>query len=303
MPVTHTPVLVEETLAATVVNTGGSYLDATFGTGGHTRAILQQLDGDARLLAMDRDPEAVDCARELAEEDSRVTYAKGCFSDIKQVAQDHDFPQFDGILMDLGVSSAQLANSDRGFSFQSDGPLDMRMDPSAGMTAAEWLNTASFVELVSVFKRYGEERNARPIARAIANARPVQSTSQLVDVVQGGSRTVDRRKHVATRIFQAVRIRINDEINELRKGLRSAFELMAMNSRLAVITFHSLEHREVRRQFTEWTTKSVPHRMPVRGTNEGPLKTVVKGKRASRTEIESNIRARSAMLQVVERVR
>ncbi|MCY4142477.1 MAG: 16S rRNA (cytosine(1402)-N(4))-methyltransferase RsmH [Gammaproteobacteria bacterium] len=303
MPVTHTPVLVEETLAATVVNTGGSYLDATFGTGGHTRAILQQLDDDARVLAMDRDPEAVDCARELAEEDSRVTHAKGCFSDIKQVAQDHDFPQFDGILMDLGVSSAQLANSDRGFSFQSDGPLDMRMDPSAGMTAAEWLNTASFVELVSVFKRYGEERNARPIARAIANARPVQSTSQLVDVIQGGSRTVDRRKHVATRIFQAVRIRINDEINELRKGLRSAFELMAMNSRLAVITFHSLEHREVRRQFTEWTTKSVPHRMPVRGTNEGPLKTVVKGKRASRTEIESNIRARSAMLQVVERVR
>ncbi len=303
MPVTHTPVLVEETLAATVVNTGGSYLDATFGTGGHTRAILGQLDENARILAMDRDPEAVAYAHALAEEDSRVTYSKGCFSDIKQVAQTHQFSQFDGILMDLGVSSVQLANSERGFSFQDDGPLDMRMDPSAGVTAGEWLNSAPFVELISVFKRYGEERNARPIARAIANARPIQSTLQLVELIHGGSRTVDRRKHVATRIFQAIRIRVNDEINELRKGLRNAFELMALNSRLAVITFHSLEHREVRRQFSDWTSRSIPHRMPVRGTNEGPLKTIVKGRRASRSEIESNIRARSAMLQVVERVR
>lgn len=303
MPVTHTPVLVEETLAATVVNTGGSFLDATFGTGGHTRAILQRLEDNARVLAMDRDPDAIECARELAEDDNRVTCAKGSFGDIKQIAQDCEFSHFDGILMDLGVSSRQLDDAERGFSFQKDGPLDMRMDTTGGQTAAEWLNTAPVVELVNVFKRYGEERNARPIARAITRARPLKTTLELVDVIHSSSRTVDNRKHVATRIFQAVRIRVNDEINELRKGLRNAFELMAMNSRLAVITFHSLEHQEVRRHFTDWTRKSIPHRMPVRGTNEGPLKVVVKGRRASRLEVENNNRARSAMLQVVERVR
>ena len=303
MPVAHTPVLVEETITATAFKPDGVYLDATFGSGGHTRALLAQLDDDAQVLATDRDPQAVECARLLSDEDGRVISAQANFSDLKQIAMENEFTNFDGILMDIGVSSSQLESAERGFSFLRDGPLDMRMDPNSGLTAAEWLNSAPFVELVNTFKRYGEERNARSIARAIVDARPVHTTLQLVDVISSASRTVDRRKHVATRVFQAIRIRVNDEINELRKGLRNAFDLMAMNARLAVITFHSLEHQEVRRQFGSWTKGPVPHRVPVRGANEGPLRIVVKGRRPSRLEVEQNSRARSAMLQVVERVR
>lgn len=303
MPVTHTPVLVEETIAALVVNRAGNYLDATFGGGGHTRSLLEHLDAEARVVVADRDPSAIEAAKSLSVEDERVTVVHGRFSDAKKFAHKNEIQEFDGILMDLGLSSIQLDDAERGFSFLRDGPLDMRMDPSSGFTASEWLNRVSVGELTSAFKRYGEERNSRSIAQAIVAARPLETTFQLVDVVSRASRKVDSRKHVATRVFQAVRIHINDEINELRKGLRQAFDLLAINARLAVISFHSFEHQVVRRQFSEWSKDPVPRRAPVRGKHTGPFRVVVRERRPSRAEIESNIRARSAKLQVVERVR
>lgn len=303
MPVTHTPVLVEETIAALVVNRGGTYFDATFGGGGHARSLLEHLDAEARVLVADRDPSAIEGAISLAVEDDRVTVVRGRFSDAKKLAHENEIQEFDGILMDLGLSSIQLDDAERGFSFLRDGPLDMRMDPTSGFTASEWLNRVSVGELTSVFKRYGEERNSRSIALSIVKARPLETTFQLVDVISRASRKVDSRKHVATRVFQSIRIHINDEINELRKGLRQVFDLLAINARLAVISFHSFEHQVVRRQFSEWTKDPVPRRAPVRGKHTGPFKVVVRERRPTRAEIESNVRARSAKLQVVERVR
>lgn len=303
MTLTHTPVLVDETMTALVVNTGGSFLDATFGGGGHTRALLERLSTEARVLALDRDPIAVELAASLVLEDDRLKAMHGCFGEAKRLALENEFQEFDGILMDLGLSSMQLDEAERGFSFQRDGALDMRMDPTSGFTASEWLNKVSVGELASVFKRYGEERNSRSIAQAIVRARPLETTSQLVDVISRASRKIDSRKHVATRVFQAIRVHVNDEINELRKGLRQAFDLLAINARLAVISFHSLEHQVVRRQFSEWSKDPIPRRVPVRGKSTGPFKIVVREKRPSRSEIEINQRARSAMLQVVERVR
>ncbi|MCY3884861.1 MAG: 16S rRNA (cytosine(1402)-N(4))-methyltransferase RsmH [Gammaproteobacteria bacterium] len=303
MPVTHTPVLVEETVEALVVKPNGTFFDATFGGGGHTRCLLDKLDAKAQLLVADRDPSAIEGAKSLALEDERVKVVHGRFSDAKKLAHENEFQVFDGILMDLGLSSTQLDEAERGFSFLRDGPLDMRMDPTAGFTASEWLNRVSVGELTTVFKRYGEERNSRPIAQAIVAARPLETTFQLVDVISRASRKVDSRKHVATRVFQAIRIHINDEINELRKGLRQVFDLLGVNARLAVISFHSFEHQVVRRQFSEWSKDPIPRRAPVRGKHTGPFKVVVRERRPSRAEIESNIRARSAKLQVVERVR
>lgn len=303
MPLTHIPVLVDETMAALVVNSDGSFLDATFGGGGHTRALLERLSTKGRLLAMDRDPSAVEFAASVALEDDRLKVARGCFSDAKRLARENEFLEFNGILMDLGLSSIQLEEAERGFSFLREGTLDMRMDPTSGFTASEWLNKVSVGELASVFKRYGEERNSRSIAHAIVGARPLETTSQLVDVITRSSRRIDSRKHVATRVFQAIRIHVNDEINELRKGLRQAFDLLALNARLAVISFHSFEHQVVRRQFSEWSKDSIPHKVPVRGKATGPFKVVVRERRPSRSEVESNPRSRSAMLQVVERVR
>lgn len=303
MPTTHTPVLVDQTVAALVVNRDGSFLDATYGGGGHTRALLDRLGAKARILALDRDPAAIERADELVLEDDRLIAARGCFSDAKRLAQENGFEEFDGILMDLGLSSMQLEEADRGFSFLRDGTLDMRMDPTSGFTASEWLNKVSVGELAAVFKRYGEERNSRSIAHAIVGARPLETTLQLVDVISRSSRRIDDRKHVATRVFQAIRIHVNDEINELRKGLRQAFDLLALNARLAVISFHSVEHQVVRRQFSEWSKDQIPHKVPVRGKSTGPFKIAVRERRPSRSEVESNPRARSAMLQVVERVR
>ena len=303
MPTTHTPVLVDQTVAALVVNRDGSFLDATYGGGGHTRALLDRLGAKARILALDRDPAAIERADELVLEDDRLIAARGCFSDAKRLAQENGFEEFDGILMDLGLSSMQLEEAERGFSFLRDGTLDMRMDPTSGFTASEWLNKVSVGELAAVFKRYGEERNSRSIAHAVVSARPLETTLQLVDVVSRSSRRIDDRKHVATRVFQAIRIHVNDEINELRKGLRQAFDLLALNARLAVISFHSAEHQVVRRQFSEWSKDQIPHKVPVRGKSTGPFKIAVRERRPSRSEVESNPRARSAMLQVVERVR
>lgn len=299
----HVPVLVHEVLLALVVKPNGTYLDATFGGGGHTRAILEQLSGSGRVFAIDRDPEAVKRGQSLAEEDPRVVVEQASFDQISDVSRKHGFEQFDGILFDIGVSSDQLENGRRGFSFQTKGPLDMRMDQTTGTSAAEWLNRSSQKAIIGVLRKYGDERNAKAIANAVVGARPVTQTQELVEIVDRVCTTRDTRKHVATRTFQALRIHVNDELNQLRLGLRNAFELIGLAGRIAVISFHSLEHRTVRRQFSQWMDSQIPPRIPVRGAGKGPMKIIEKGLSPKRREIESNPRARSALLQVIERVR
>lgn len=299
----HVPVLVREVLSTLVVRPNGNYLDATFGGGGHTRAILEQLDEQARVLVIDRDPDAVQRAELLAQEDQRVSALHARFDQIVDASQRHQIESFDGILFDLGLSSDQLEDGRRGFSFLKNSPLDMRMDPTDGTTAADWLNSASVNAITLVLKKYGDERNARAIAAAIVRARPFSKTQELVTTIDRACRARDTKKHVATRTFQAIRVHINDELTQLRQGLRGAFDLVGRDGRIAVISFHSLEHRLVRRQFSQWSDPQVPARLPVRGKSIAPMKILEKGVSPKRQELESNPRARSALLQVIERVR
>ncbi|MCY3540974.1 MAG: 16S rRNA (cytosine(1402)-N(4))-methyltransferase RsmH [Gammaproteobacteria bacterium] len=298
----HVPVLVREVQSLLVVRPDGNYLDATFGGGGHTRAILENIGESARLLAIDRDPDAVERGKQLTAEDSRVEAVHASFDQIADVSRRNGFEQFDGILFDVGLSSDQLEDGHRGFSFQKNGPLDMRMDPTEGKPASEWLNTASAQAIATVLRKFGDERNARAIANAIVRARPLSETQELVEVIGRAGKTPETNKHVATRTFQAIRIHVNDELSQLRQGLRNAFELIGHGGRIAVISFHSLEHRTVRRQFSQWVDSSIPARMPIRGSSKGPMKFVERGLTPKRQETESNPRARSAMLQVIERV-
>ena len=299
----HVPVLVREVLSTLVIRPDGNYLDATFGGGGHTRAILEQLGDGARLLALDRDPEAVERGKSLAEGDSRLFVAHATFDQITEVSHRNDFKLFDGILFDIGLSSDQLADGQRGFSFQQNGPLDMRMDPTVGESAAGWLNSTSEQSIATTLRKFGDERNAKSIAREIVRARPLGRTQELVEVINRACKTRDSNKHVATRTFQAIRIHVNDELTQLRHGLRNSFELIDRHGRIAVVSFHSVEHRTVRRQFSQWVDSPIPARIPVSGSNTGPMKIVEKGIKPKRHEIENNPRARSAMLQVIERVR
>ena len=300
--VPHIPVLLEETVAAFAVNRDGRYADATYGAGGHSRHLLKQLGGGARLLVLDRDDEAVADARALAADDARVVARHGPFSHIDQIASDAGLLPLDGVLMDIGVSSRQLDTAERGFSFLRDGPLDMRMDRKQGVTAAQWLNSADEVELAEVFRRYGEEAHAARIARAVTARRPLERTEDLVAAVGAGRPGAHDGTHPATRVFQAVRIHVNEELAELDAGLDAAFASLAPSGRLAVITFHSLEHRMVRQRFRGWTRgEPLPRRLPTRDPPRLSARMVVRRARPSETEVAANPRARSAMLQVVEK--
>ncbi len=279
------------------------FVDATFGRGGHSRALLGQLSPDARLITIDRDLEAVAVARELASEDPRVTACHGRFSDISRILADLGLASVHGVILDLGVSSPQLNEARRGFSFRTDGPLDMRMDQSSELTAAKWLNEAEESEIGAVLKILGEERHARRIAKAIVLARPLSTTRELAEVV---SRAQPRRtpgKHDSTRTFQAVRMHINDELEELEQGLSAAFSCLTIAGRLAVISFHSLEDRMVKRFIRKLTqAPSLPRRLPLRGSEIiVPGRKVAGPMRATAFETRDNPRARSAMLRVVER--
>jgi 16S rRNA (cytosine1402-N4)-methyltransferase len=300
----HAPVLVDAVVDALAVAPTGTYVDATFGRGGHTRALLARLSIDARVVVIDRDPEAVVLAVLRADEDSRVLVAPGRFSEIDSVVRGRGLENVIGVLMDLGVSSPQLDDPARGFSFRFEAPLDMRMDRD-GPTAAEWLDAASEKELEIVFRDYGEERYARRIARAIVRRRQtaaILSTTDLVEVIEGAQPKPDRHKHAATRVFQAVRIKINDELEEIRRGIAAAFELLAPGGRLAVISFHSIEDRIVKRTFTDWVKgPAVPRRLPIRGEVAGVAKWIVRSRRADTEEVAANPRARSALLRVVEK--
>jgi len=306
--VEHTPVLLPQVLAALNVRASGVYLDATYGRGGHAGAIVEKLVADGRLLCLDRDPVAVAEARARFAADSRVSVFLAPFSALAACA-DHIAPglKFDGILFDLGVSSPQLDDPSRGFSFMQDGPLDMRMSKGVGPTAADIVNGASEAELIRIFREFGEERFAPRIARAIIADRaskPFERTLQLAEMISRVARTRERHKHPATRVFQALRIHVNGELDELEAALNAAFERLVPQGRLAVISFHSLEDRLVKQFMRRHaSTDPVYAGLPFVPAHAAPkLRLVGKAIQADSEETARNPRARSARLRVAERL-
>jgi 16S rRNA (cytosine1402-N4)-methyltransferase len=282
----------------------GTYVDATFGRGGHTTSLLAKLGADSRVVVIDRDLSAIDAANAMAVTEPRLMVCHGKFSQLTNLLSNVGVVQVQGVLMDLGVSSPQLDDPKRGFSFRRSGPLDMRMDTSASLTAADWLNTAPEQEISTVLREYGEERHARRISAAIVVARPMSDTLELARVVADAQPRSTPGKHDATRVFQAVRIRVNDELAELEQGLEQAFAALTIGGRLAVISFHSLEDRVVKRYFRRLTRPpQMPRGIPVRASDVPAAAQAVAGPvKAGVAEVARNPRARSALLGVVERV-
>jgi len=295
----------QELVDAVLGDVAGSYIDATFGRGGHARALLERLGPQARLLVLDRDAEAIAEAQRLAAVDERVSFAHARFAEIARVARAQEFSVVDGVMFDVGVSSPQLDQAVRGFSFRREGPLDMRMDNTSGQTAEDWVNSASRNDMARVFREFGEERNAYRIAIAIERARPVATTTQLAEIVESAQSRPDRHKHAATRVFQAIRIFINDELGELQGGLDASWDLLRVGGCLAVISFHSLEDRIVKRAFKKLAKPStLPRRLPIQADQEEPAKAkVLPLQRARDTEVIANPRARSAVLRRAVRLR
>ena len=298
----HVPVLLAETLEGLRVVEDGIYLDGTYGRGGHARAVLAMLGPHGRLLVMDRDPEAIaDAERELGR-DPRVAIRHAAFAGLAD--WEETAGGLDGVLFDLGVSSPQLDEPARGFSFQADGPLDMRMDPTRGVSAADWLAEAGEAEIADVLWRLGEERMSRRIARAIVAARgtaPLTTTRQLADLVAKTIGHRERNKHPATRTFQALRIHVNDELGQLEQGLEAATLRLKPGGRLAVISFHSLEDRAVKQFIRGEEAPRVRRGLPQPEAAPSPLVAVGKAIFASDAEVAANPRARSAVLRVAER--
>jgi len=302
----HIPVLLHEALTALCIQHDGVYLDCTFGRGGHSRAILAELGASGRLIGFDRDPSAVAVARNLAQEDPRFEIVHTAFSELETALDSLAVSRVHGILMDLGVSSPQLDEAERGFSFQANGPLDMRMDPSTGESAADWIARADADEIAHVLWVFGEERFSRRIARAIVEAReltPIVTTTQLSQIVTSAQPKKDQNKHPATRSFQGIRLYINGELTEVEQGLEAAMNRLEVGGRLAVISFHSLEDRLVKRALRDASRppKGDP-RMPLPDSVAQPkLKLVGKAIKASPDELRLNPRARSAVLRIAER--
>ncbi|GBG15357.1 16S rRNA (cytosine1402-N4)-methyltransferase [Novimethylophilus kurashikiensis] len=302
----HIPVLLEETVAALDIKPDGVYVDGTFGRGGHSRAILERLGPQGRLIALDRDAAAIAAANAIG--DPRFTAVRSAFSQIGEAVRGLGINQIDGALLDIGVSSPQIDEADRGFSFRFDGPLDMRMDQSRGQTAAEFLATASEQQIREVIKEYGEERFAKQIARTIVAARtggqPLGTTRQLAALVAGAIPKAEPGQDPATRTFQALRIFLNQELEELSLALPQCADLLAPGGRLAVISFHSLEDRIVKRFIrSQQDRDNLPSNFPVRAADLPPPRLVAVGKavHASDEELSVNPRARSAVLRVAER--
>jgi 16S rRNA (cytosine1402-N4)-methyltransferase len=307
--VPHVPVLKDEVLQFLAIRADGLYVDGTFGRGGHSRAILELLGPAGRLLALDRDPAAVAVARELQAEDSRFHIVHSAYSALGDVlASEGVNGRVDGILLDVGVSSPQLEDPARGFSFRGAGPLDMRMDPGTGIAAADWLNTADEAEIAGVLWRFGEERSARRITRAIAAARaiePIRTTTQLAALIESVVRGEPGR-HPATRTFQAIRIHINNELDELEAVLRAARAGLAVGGRLCVISFHSLEDRLVKRFLRDHSRVDPALRaLPVVPDSALPDLALLttRAVRASEAEVARNPRSRSAVLRAAEKLR
>jgi 16S rRNA (cytosine1402-N4)-methyltransferase len=304
----HRPVLLDEALDALNIRPDGIYLDGTFGRGGHSAAILERLNENGSLLAMDKDPQAIAVAHSRFAGDSRFSIVRGSYTMLGQEVEKRGWKgKVDGILLDLGVSSPQLDDPGRGFSFRHDGPLDMRMDPDSGISAAEWLAEAGEAEIAQVLKEYGEERFARRIARAIVRERgqaPITTTARLAKIVAEANPKWERDKHPATRSFQAIRIFINAELEELELVLEQSVEMLAPGGRLALISFHSLEDRRVKRFIRdEARGGDFPAGLPVTEAQlKRRLRPVGKDIRAGQAELAQNPRARSAVLRVAERL-
>ena len=299
----HVPVLLEESMSALRIREEGTYVDGTFGRGGHSAAILARLGVRGRLLAFDQDP-AAHADRTL--QDPRLELIHGRFSTMTQALAARGIRQVAGVLLDLGVSSPQLDEAQRGFSFAKDGPLDMRMDTTRGETAAEWLNRADESHIREVIRDYGEERFAKQVAAAIVDARsrePFRTTRQLAEVVARAVRTREPGQHPATRTFQALRIHVNQELEELAVTLPQAAALLEPGGRLAVISFHSLEDRAVKTFIRDRSSDKLPKGLPVRAKDLPPPELVAVGKaiKASEAEVRSNPRSRSAVLRVAEK--
>jgi len=306
----HRPVLLDEVLEGLNIKPSGVYVDGTFGRGGHAGSILEHLNEDGRLLAIDKDPQAIEFAKLRFADDKRFEIKQGSFAMMSEMVENAGLTgQVDGVLLDLGVSSPQLDDADRGFSFMKQGPLDMRMDSANGQTAAQWLNNADLEEISIAIRDYGEERFHYRIARAIVEKRelsPLQTTTDLANLIED---TVPRKgreknKHPATRSFQAIRIFINRELDDLHLGLEQALAALKIGGRLAVISFHSLEDRIVKRYFRKQSQgQRLPLDLPVQHEETGAtIKLIGKAIRAGKAELEVNIRARSAVLRIAEKI-
>lgn len=304
----HQAVLLERAVDSLVGKLDGCYVDGTFGRGGHSKKILERIDREGKLLAIDKDPEAVEAAVLLGASDSRLTVRQGSFSQLEAFVSALGWNgRVQGVLLDLGVSSPQLDDSGRGFSFLKDGPLDMRMNPEEGMTAAQWLEHASAEEIASVLHEYGEERFSRRIARAIVRHREkekIESTRQLAELIRSANPSREKHKHPATRSFQAIRIHINNELAELEEALEGILKVLAPGGRMVIISFHSLEDRLVK-QFIKKQEKGddFPPGVPVTAAQLNPrLKRVGKIVKAEGMELSGNPRARSAVMRVAEKI-
>jgi 16S rRNA (cytosine1402-N4)-methyltransferase len=303
----HRPVLLKEALAALAVVDSGCYVDGTFGRGGHSGAILQRLGPEGCLLALDRDPEAVAVARSRFGADPRFRIVHASFGNLAAVVDRAGYVgRVNGLLLDLGVSSPQLDDAERGFSFMQDGPLDMRMDPTAGESAADWLNRAAEEQIAQVLFEYGEERFSRRIARAVVARRkqtPWCRTGELAELIAAAVPVRERHKHPATRCFQAIRIHVNRELEALQDCLEQALEVLAGGARIVVISFHSLEDRIVKQFFRRGAEgEKVPKGLPVRQDQLRPprLRLVGRAARPDELETQGNVRARSAVIRVAE---
>lgn len=306
----HIPVLLNEAVANLFASANGIYVDATFGRGSHSQEILNHLNSQGKLIAFDKDPQAIAYAKKQFSHESRFTIIHRSFAELQNTLVELNvFGKVDGILFDLGVSSPQLDDPDRGFSFSRDGKLDMRMDTTQGQDASDWLAKVDETELANVLWKYGEEKFSRRIARAIVTKRvetPITSTAQLAEIIKFAmpKPKTPRDKHPATRSFQAIRIAVNQELSDLDLALTQALEALKIGGKLAVISFHSLEDRIVK-QFIKHHEKGedLPRGLPIKGRNfNSRLKTIVKPIKPSFHEIDVNPRARSAILRIAEKL-
>ena len=304
----HKPVLLEETLTALNIKPDGCYVDGTFGRGGHSQEIIKQLGENGKLLAFDKDPQAIITANAIAANDDRLQVKQGSFTQLEQTVNELGWKgKVDGIFLDLGVSSPQLDDAERGFSFRFDGPLDMRMDPEHGMSAAQWLASAEERDIMMVLFDYGEEKFARRIASAIVTAReeqPINTTKRLASIVAAANPSREKNKDPSTRTFQAIRIFINQELEDLKTCLAQAIDLLAPGGRLVVISFHSLEDRIVKRFIREQCKgDDFPLDLPVMHAQLNQnMKMIGKAIKAGRNELNENPRARSAVLRIAEKL-
>ncbi len=303
----HQAVLLKEALESLNIRPSGIYIDATFGRGGHSRAILQQLNEDGLLIAFDQDPEAVAFAKQQFADEPRLKIEHCNFNQVADVVEQYGLTEkIDGVLMDLGVSSPQLDDAERGFSFLRSGPLDMRMDTSQGETARQWLARVKLADLINVLKKYGEEKFARRIATAIIETREqreITETGDLAEIISNAIPVKEKHKHPATRSFQAIRIYLNEELQAVEQGLKAAIKVLAKGGRLSVISFHSLEDRIVKRFMRDVSSRpKLPAGLPVMEADiEVPFRLVGKPVTAGAEELNVNPRARSARLRVLER--